>query len=121
VLVSPNMSYPALTRQAALTRIDAIDTHLPSIDDTAQRTSLIAERSAAQQVANDISADATSIVGLRAPLVNLRNPGIISIPIGFLLVVLVSLFTRDRRAEARWPELVVRRETGYGVAAAVEH
>jgi cation/acetate symporter len=32
-----------------------------------------------------------------------------------------SLLTRDRRAEARWSEMVVRRETGYGIAAAIDH
>jgi cation/acetate symporter len=64
---------------------------------------------------------ATSLVGLHAPLITLRNPGIISIPIGFLLVVLVSLFTRDPQAEGQWAEMVVRRETGYGLAAATDH
>jgi cation/acetate symporter len=69
----------------------------------------------------DIAPDATSIVGLGAPLISLRNPGIISIPIGFLLVFLVSLLTRDLTASSRWAELVVRRETGYGAATASDH
>ncbi|SOE93709.1 cation/acetate symporter [Burkholderia sp. D7] len=121
VLVSPNMTYPAMARDAALSRVSAIGQRLPSVSDAALRTALLAEQKTAQATADAIPADASSMVGLRAPLVNLRNPGIISIPIGFLLVILVSLFTRDRRAEARWPEMVVRRETGYGIAAAIDH
>ncbi|MDB5782828.1 cation acetate symporter [Caballeronia mineralivorans] len=121
VLVSPNMTYPAMVRSAALSRVSAIDQRLPSVSDAALGRALLAEQKSARAAADAIPADATSMVGLSAPLVSLRNPGIISIPIGFLLVILVSLFTRDRRAEARWPEMVVRRETGYGIAAAVDH
>ncbi|MFK4444136.1 cation/acetate symporter [Caballeronia udeis] len=121
VLVSPNMTYPAMARDAALSRVSAIGQRLPSVSDAALRNALLAEQKTAQAAADAIPADASSMIGLRAPLVSLRNPGIISIPIGFLLVILVSLFTRDRRAEARWPEMVVRRETGYGIAAAIDH
>jgi len=51
----------------------------------------------------------------------LRNPGIISIPVGFLLVFIFSLLIADKRAIARWEELAVRRETGIGVEQAVAH
>lgn len=121
VLVSPNMTYPSMQRQAALDRVAVIDTRLPTVQDAAQRSALLAERSAAIATASHIAADATSLVGLSAPLIGLRNPGIISIPIGFLLVFLVSLFTRDATASSRWAELVVRRETGYGAVTALDH
>ena len=39
----------------------------------------------------------TSLVGLRAPLFELRNPGLISVPLGFLAVLLGSLFYRSAR------------------------
>lgn len=121
VAVSPNMTYPAAIRAAALTRSAALDRQLPHIQDPARHAALQRERDSAAQAAADIPADAVSIVGLRSPLVTLRNPGIVSIPIGFLLVILVSLLTRDRHAESRWAEMVVRRETGYGIAAAADH
>jgi cation/acetate symporter len=121
VLVSPNMTYPALVRGAALEHAAAIDRQLPTVQDSARRAALVSQQQAEVATAQAIPADATSMVGLRAPLVDLRNPGILSIPIGFLLVILVSLLTRDERAEARWPELVVRRETGYGIAQAIDH
>lgn len=57
----------------------------------------------------------TSIMGLEKPLFRLKNPGIISIPLGFLMVVLFSLLTRDRRAEDLWEELYVRQNTGLHV------
>jgi cation/acetate symporter len=121
VLVSPNMTYPAIVRQAAIDRMAAIDTRLSRTQDFSERQTLIAERVVDFATARAIAPEATSIVGLRAPLISLRNPGIISIPIGFLLVFLVSLFTRDPTASSRWTELVVRRETGYGATAAIDH
>jgi len=63
----------------------------------------------------------TSIVGLEKPLFDLRNPGLISIPLGFLAVLLGSLLYRDRRAEDMWDELYVRSNTGIGRAAAAAH
>jgi cation/acetate symporter len=51
----------------------------------------------------------------------LRNPGLVSIPLGFLAVFLVSLWRRDPAAEARWDELHVRASTGLGRAAANQH
>ncbi len=54
----------------------------------------------------------TSMMGLEKPLFRLKNPGIISIPLGFLMVILFSLLTRDKRAEDLWEELYVRQNTG---------
>lgn len=60
-------------------------------------------------------AQTTSLMGLERPLFRLKNPGIISIPLGFLLVILFSLFTRDKRSEEYWEELYVRQNTGLNV------
>lgn len=57
----------------------------------------------------------SSMMGLEKPLFRLKNPGIISIPLGFLMVILFSLFTRDRRSEDLWEELYVRQNTGLHV------
>ena len=60
----------------------------------------------------------TSMVGLDKPLFRLKNPGIISIPLGFLMVILFSLLTRDKRAEDLWEELYVRQITGLTIEGA---
>jgi cation/acetate symporter len=121
VVVSPNMTYPVLLRDAAQARVTAVDQQLAAVTDPVKHAALQGERDAAEKVVAGIAPDATSIFGLRKPLVSLRNPGIVSIPVGFLLVFLVSLLTRDMTAQARWAEMVVRRETGYGLAAAADH
>ena len=61
------------------------------------------------------SAQKTSMLGLEKPLFRLKNPGIISIPLGFLMVILFSLLTRDKRSEDLWEELYVRQNTGLHV------
>ena len=61
------------------------------------------------------STQTTSIMALEKPLFRLKNPGIISIPLGFLMVILFSLLTRDKRAEDLWEELYVRQNTGLHV------
>ena len=62
-----------------------------------------------------------SMMGLEKPSFMLKNPGLISIPLGFLVTILVSLFTRDRRAEEMWDELYVRQNTGINAEAAQAH
>jgi cation/acetate symporter len=63
----------------------------------------------------------TSIMGLEKPAFLLKNPGLLSIPIGFLFVILFSLFTRDERADEMWDELYVRQNTGINAEKATVH
>ena len=56
-----------------------------------------------------------------APLFPLTNPGIISIPLGFLAAILGTLFTREPSAEAKFTELLVRANTGLGAEKATVH
>jgi cation/acetate symporter len=48
----------------------------------------------------------------------LANPGIISIPLGFIGCFLGTMLSREPTAEARFPELKVRSETGLGADVA---
>jgi cation/acetate symporter len=48
----------------------------------------------------------------------LDNPGIVSIPIGFLAAWLASLMTRDTSSEQKFSELLVRANTGLGAEKA---
>jgi cation/acetate symporter len=135
VLVSPNMTYPAQVRatqekaiKAADERIAKLNAELPGlVDPTAQE---VAKQAIAAAEKVKASADGaikalggatTSIVGLSEPLFPLRNPGLISIPLGFLAVLIGSLLYRDRRAEEMWEELYVRSNTGIGRAGAAAH
>jgi cation/acetate symporter len=58
---------------------------------------------------------------MESPLFPLKNPGIVSIPLGFLGAFLGALIRREPAAEARFPELVVRANTGIGAEKATEH
>jgi len=65
--------------------------------------------------------DKNSMMGLEKPFFLLKNPGLLSIPLGFLTVILFSLFTRDRRSEEMWDELYVRQNTGIHAEGASAH
>ena len=51
----------------------------------------------------------------------LNNPGIVSIPLGFLLGYLGTISKREPEAEERYTELEVRALTGAGAEQAVKH
>ena len=56
------------------------------------------------------------------PLFPLENPGIVSIPLGFLGAILGTLLSaRDQEAEHKFTELTVRANTGLGAEKAMEH
>jgi cation/acetate symporter len=135
VLVSPNMTYPLQVKAAQEKVIKASDEKLAKLN-----ADLAAEQDAAKQgkIKDGIAAtekakagaqDAiaklggatTSMVGLEKPLFDLKNPGLISIPLGFLAVILGSLFYRDKRAEELWDELYVRQNTGIHAEGATAH
>ncbi|MGD9601848.1 MAG: cation acetate symporter [Gammaproteobacteria bacterium] len=134
VLVSPNMTYPLQQKAAqeatvaaatrALAGIDAQLAHAarderPALDEA--RRAAAATQAAAVAEIGRLGTRTTSLVGLEAPWFPLRNPGLVSIPLGFLAVVLGSLLRRERRAEDKWAELHVRANTGIGRAAARAH
>jgi cation/acetate symporter len=135
VLVSPNMTYPKLEKATAQKVIDAapaklakLETDLAAATDAEARKHLEADLAAtrkgvesAQGVMKKFEGQDTSLVGLEKPLITLRNPGLYSIPLGFLCVFLGSLFWRDRKAEEMWEELYVRQNTGIHAEEAVAH
>jgi cation/acetate symporter len=58
----------------------------------------------------------------RAPIFPLENPGILSIPLGFLAAWLGALMTkREPMAEHKFTELQVRANTGLGAEKATAH
>jgi len=55
------------------------------------------------------------------PIFPLENPGIISIPLGFLGAIIGTMLGREPAAEAKYDELNVRANTGLGAEKATSH
>jgi cation/acetate symporter len=105
VLVSPNMTYPKAIKAAAQSvvagsapRLEKLQADMAAAADDAgkakaQRAIAGLEKDVAAAKANldKFKGDDTSLVGLEKPLFELRNPGLISIPLGFIAVILGSL------------------------------
>jgi cation/acetate symporter len=134
VLISPNMTYPIAVKAAAQKTLDGeaaqrakIDADLQSADaatkSKADRQKANLDRSVAKARADleKLKNQNTSMMGLEKPLFELKNPGLISVPLGFLAVFLGSLLYRDKRADDMWDELYVRQNTGILAAKAVSH
>ncbi|MBI2312953.1 MAG: cation acetate symporter [Betaproteobacteria bacterium] len=135
VLVSPNMAYPLQVKAAQEKIVKGADDKLVKLNadlavaaDDSVRAKLAKDiaaqekaRAGAQAAIAKLGDERTSLVGLEKPLFDLKNPGLISIPLGFLAVIVGSLLYRDRRAEDMWDELYVRQNTGIHAETAVAH
>ncbi|MBK6336639.1 MAG: cation/acetate symporter ActP [Betaproteobacteria bacterium] len=135
VLVSPNMTYPLAVKaaQEAIVTAEAdkiakATTELAAATDASAQDKLKAAiarsdkaKGAAEARIKEIGSERTSLMGLEKPLFELRNPGLISIPLGFLAVIVGSLLYRDKRAEDMWDELYARQNTGILASRAAAH
>jgi len=133
-LVSPNLTYPIALRAAAHKVLEAAPAkRAAAIAASAAGDATAAARSQAELVALD-KAEAkahadldkwagqnTSFMGLEKPLFELKNPGLVSIPLGFLAVIIGSLLYRDKRAESMWNEVYARQNTGLMVSKSAGH
>jgi cation/acetate symporter len=54
------------------------------------------------------------------PIFPLRNPGIVSVPLGFAAAILGTLLSREHRAEDKFAEFTVRANTGLGAEKATQ-
>src|ERR1700688_1981193 len=130
-LGSPNLTYPLAVKAAAHKVLDgeaakraAATDALSSADEAVAakaKKDLAALDKAVDKANSDIKKwgdDRTSFMGLEKPLIELKNPGIISIPLGFLAVLFGSLLFRDKRAEGMWNEVYARQNTGLLVSKA---
>ncbi len=135
VLVSPNMTYPNLVREAsqkvidgASAKLEKLNAKLAAVTDPKQQDHIKLDIAGVDKAVKKAEGDmkkvegqTTSIVGLEKPLISLKNPGIYSIPLGFLFVIIGSLLYRDKRADDMWDELYVRQNTGIGREGAMAH
>lgn len=131
-LVSPNLTYPKAVKAAAHKALDAAPAKRALAEAAVKSTDPVVAGKASKDLAaldkavgkaqEDLARWAgseTSFMGLEKPLFELKNPGLFSIPLGFLGVILGSLLMRDRRAEARWNEIYARQNTGMLVSEPV--
>ena len=135
VMVSPNMTYPLAVKAAQEKVIKAQDEKLVKLNadiaaaaDDAAKAKIQADVAKAEKAKKgavdkiaSLGNETTSIMGLEKPWFELKNPGLISIPLGFLAVFLGSLLYRDKRAKDMWDELYVRQNTGILASGAVQH
>ncbi len=115
-------------KPGAIEKLAKLNEKLPSLTDpkeieAAKKEITTAEKAKAKAEGDikKLEGQTTSMLGLEKPFFLLKNPGLISIPLGFLVVILLSLFTRDKRSEEMWDELYVRQNTGIHAEGSVAH
>lgn len=117
VLVSPNVLYPKDIATDAQKMISTLEKR--------QADGLVLSEDEKRLLGKarldyENNKDGLSLVGLDKPLFPLKNPGIVSIPLGFTAAVLVAFAFPSKREEERFDELLVRQMTGYRVADFIE-
>jgi len=118
VMVSPNMTYPQTIANGAKKVIVAMEAKQAAGETLNEKDAAALTKAKDEFAKND---GGTSMMGLKAPLFALKNPGIISIPLGFLAAILGALAFREKRAEEMFDEIYVRQNTGIGMAKAIDH
>ncbi len=115
-------------KPGAVEKLAKAQTDLAALTDEAAKTAKSKEIAGLEKTITAAEADLkkfdgqkVSMMGLEKPWFLLKNPGLISIPLGFLVTILVSLFTRDRRSDEMWDELYVRQNTGINAEGAQAH
>ncbi|HEX9078696.1 MAG TPA: cation acetate symporter [Desulfuromonadaceae bacterium] len=121
VMVSPNMTYPKVVAAGAKKTIEAMEKKQASLPPGVQLEEKDAKSLAKAKEDYEKNKDGTSIMGLDKPLIKLKNPGIISIPLGFLAAIIGCLAFPSRKSEEMWDEIYVRQNTGIGMAKAIDH
>ncbi len=115
-------------KPGALEKLAKLKDKVPTLNDPTEKAKaeadiakLEADIKKAQEAYAKAEIDKVSMLGLEKPFFLLKNPGLISIPLGFLCVILGSLLFRDERSEAMWDELYVRQHTGIQAEPATAH
>jgi len=118
MMVSPNMTYPKKIAADALKVVETMEKKQAQGVVLAEKELGALVKARADFAKNK---DGKSLLGLDAPLFPLKNPGIVSVPLGFLSAVLGALLFRSRRCEDTFNEVNVRQTTGIALAKAQEH
>jgi cation/acetate symporter len=118
-MVSPNMTYPKVVAAGAKKVVVALEKKQAALP--AGQTLNEKDTKALAKAKVDELKTGTSMMGLEKPLFTLKNPGIISIPLGFMAAIIGCLLFPNRRSEEMFDEVYVRQNTGLGMAKAVDH
>ena len=120
VMVSPNMTYPKIEAAKAAKLIAALEKKQAAMAPGATLPEKDVKAMAKAQ-ADVLNKDGKSIMGLSEPILTLKNPGIFSIPLGFMAAIFGALMFPNRRSEEMFDEVYVRQNTGLGMAKAIDH
>ncbi|WP_306532814.1 cation acetate symporter [Geobacter sp.] len=118
VMISPVMTYPQKIADDAKKVITTLETKQAEGVVLAEKDAKALDKARTDLQKND---GGTSMVGLKAPLFPLKNPAIVSLPLGLLAAIICTFLFRDRRAEEMFDEIEVRQITGLGIAKASDH
>ncbi|MFZ4859338.1 MAG: cation acetate symporter [Desulfuromonadaceae bacterium] len=120
VMVSPNMTYPKLVAKGAEKVVTAMEKKQAALPPGAALDAK--DQKALDKAKKDVlGKDGKSIMGLSEPILKLKNPGIFSIPLGFIAAILATLMFPNKRSEEMFDEVYVRQNTGLGMAKAIDH
>jgi cation/acetate symporter len=118
VVISPVMTYPQKIADDAKKIVSTLEKKQLEGAVLAEKDMKLLDKSRQDIVKND---GGTSMVGLKAAIFPLKNPGIVSVPLGLIAAILGTLLFRDRRAEELFDEIEVRQITGLGISGASDH
>jgi cation/acetate symporter len=121
VMVSPNMTYPDRVADNAKKAYTKLEQEIATGKVAPEAMDKTLKTIEAQKAEESKNRGGTSMLGLKAPLFPLKNPGLVSIPLGFLAAIMGALAFREKRAEEMFDEIYVRQNTGIGMAKAIDH
>ena len=118
VMVSPNMTYPKKVAADAKKVVELLEKKQTAGVPLSEKEVKSLEKARSDWARNK---DGRSLVGLDAPLFPLKNPAILSVPVGFLAAIAGTFLFGHRREEEKFDELYIRQNTGHGAAEAADH
>ena len=118
VVVSPVMTYPQKIADDAKKIVVTLETKQAEGVVLADKELKALDKARVDFSKND---GGTSMVGLNAAIFPLKNPGMVSVPLGLLAAIFGTLLFRDHRAEEMFDEIEVRQITGLGISKASDH
>ncbi len=118
VMVSPNMTYPKKVAADAQKIVTVLEKKQADGVVLTEKEQIALAKARTDYAQNK---DGKSLLGLDAPLFPLKNPGIVSVPVGFMAAIFGTLLFRSREEEDLFSEMYVRQNTGLGIAEAAEH
>lgn len=118
VLVSPTMMYPKVVAAKAQQVVTVLEKKVADGAALSEKEQASLKKAQADYEKNK---DGTSIMGLDTPWFPFKNPGLVSVPIGFLAAFVFSLLFPSKREQDAFDEVYVRQNTGIGIASAVDH